>query len=84
MEWFVARGCELKIQEDLRVFPVSDDSSDVIAVFERALSGCDLRLGTKIEEVVATDGAFGVRFEGGSERFDAVVVATGGSAYSKT
>ncbi len=33
-EWFESHGVPLKIQEDLRVFPVSDDGRDVVGVFE--------------------------------------------------
>lgn len=33
-EWFESHGVPLKIQADLRVFPVSDDGRDIVWVFE--------------------------------------------------
>jgi predicted Rossmann fold flavoprotein len=84
-EWFADHGCPVKVAEDLRVFPVSDRGGDVVAVFERILRGADLRLGAKVSSVARLpDGQFSVAADGGSEVFDAVVVATGGQAYSQT
>lgn len=94
-EWFESRGCPIKMQEDLRAFPKSDEGSDVVAVFERILARAeaDVRLGRKVVGIrVLSDGKFAVS-SGSSgvspsdvseERFDAVVIATGGAAYSKT
>ncbi len=88
-EWFESQGCPIKIQDDSRAFPVSDKSSDVIAVFERLLATSDFRLGSKVVSVRRIpDGRFelAVSKDGriSEERFDAVVVATGGAAYAKT
>ncbi len=33
-EWFEAHGVPLKIQEDMRVFPISDDGNDIVGVFQ--------------------------------------------------
>ena len=33
-EWFESHGVPLKIQPDMRVFPVSDDGRDIVGVFE--------------------------------------------------
>ncbi len=33
-EWFESHGVPLKIQDDLRVFPVSDDGRDIVGIFE--------------------------------------------------
>lgn len=33
-EWFEAHGVPLKIQEDMRVFPVSDDGRDIVGIFQ--------------------------------------------------
>lgn len=80
-EWLSERGCSTYLQDDFRVFPVSDSAEDVVAVFERALSGADLRFGVRVSSIsVNPDGTFSVD----GETFDAVVLSTGGSAYSKT
>jgi predicted flavoprotein YhiN len=34
-DWFESHGVPLKVQEDLRVFPVSDDGYDIVDLFER-------------------------------------------------
>lgn len=96
-EWFESHGCPVKIQEDLRAFPVSDKGADVVAVFERVLSKArtDLRLGCKVVSVSSASDGFEIVSErkGASEsepperkaeRFDAVIIATGGAAYSQT
>ena len=33
-EWFESHGVPLKIQDDLRVFPISNDGKDIVGVFE--------------------------------------------------
>ncbi len=33
-EWFESHGVSVKIESDMRVFPVSDDGKDVVRVFE--------------------------------------------------
>lgn len=96
-EWFESHGCPIKMQDDLRAFPVSDKGSDVVAAFERVLSKArtDSRLGSKVVSVSKVPDGFEIIFERKgvseseaperkTERFDAVVVATGGAAYSKT
>ncbi|MEY4723296.1 MAG: hypothetical protein RLZZ324_809 [Candidatus Parcubacteria bacterium] len=36
--WFVSHGVPLKCEEDLRVFPVSDDGHDIVHAFDRVLA----------------------------------------------
>lgn len=38
-EWFELQGVPLKCEDDLRVFPVSDDGHDIVRVFEDLFSG---------------------------------------------
>jgi predicted Rossmann fold flavoprotein len=42
--WFEARGVPLKCEEDLRVFPQSDDGHDVVKAFEKIFK----QYGTKL------------------------------------
>jgi predicted Rossmann fold flavoprotein len=84
-EWFAQNGCPLKIEDDLRAFPVSDKGGDVVAVFERILAkaGTDLRLKTKVLSVLrADDGSFLVESEGRSwvAVVSAEVTVSGGGA----
>lgn len=50
-QWFEQHGVPLKIEKDGRVFPVSNNGKDVVAVFERMFESSPnvhLRLGEKI------------------------------------
>lgn len=88
MELLEKEGCRLKTERGQRVFPVSDKSSDVI----RALSSCLDRLGVKVhlrreaESLLTEEGrCVGLRLKDGrEERFDRVIVATGGLSYPTT
>ena len=82
-------GCPLKTERGQRVFPVSDKSSDVIRAFSRCLDrlGVKVHLGEEVEDLLAEDGrCAGIRLKKGGrqERFDRVIVATGGLSYPAT
>lgn len=83
MKWFEDRGVQLKIEEDGRVFPVSNESRDIANALERAAFDAgvriELRLGVKSIEVVPDNG-FRVTTDKNQTLFArSVVVATGGS-----
>ena len=42
--WFEDHGVPLKIEEDLRVFPQSDDGHDVVGAFERLFLDSNVRV----------------------------------------
>src|SRR5688572_11522208 len=42
--WFEERGVPLKIEEDLRVFPQSDNGADVVGVFEALFARSNVRI----------------------------------------
>lgn len=37
-DWFEKKGVKLKVESDLRVFPVSNKSADVVSIFEKKIS----------------------------------------------
>lgn len=92
MDFFEKAGCPLKTERGERVFPVSDHSSDVI----KALAGRLKELSVEVvlhtcveallwEEIGEKKRIKGVRLQnGGEERADAVIVATGGLSYAST
>ena len=51
MHWFEKRGVPLKIEEDGRVFPVSDSSASIINALSSAAknAGVEVHLGTKVQ-----------------------------------
>lgn len=88
MDFFEKNGLPIKVERGNRVFPVSDHSSDVIAILQKVLKekGVKVSLHTEVEEILASDGfAAGVQLKDGTKLFaDAVVVATGGFSYQTT
>jgi predicted Rossmann fold flavoprotein len=81
-------GCPTKVERGMRVFPVSDHSSDVTRALQRRMErlGVEIRLYTCVESLLWEDGVCtGVRLANGKElAADAVVVATGGCSYPST
>lgn len=88
MELLRQAGCPLKTERGERVFPVSDHSSDILAALSRLLcqSGVEVRLHTKVEEVLVRDDCVtGVLLSDGKRiEAEAVVLATGGMSYPST
>lgn len=84
--WFEAHGVPLKCEEDLRVFPVSNDGHDVVAAFERVFAAHDVRVHLKDSvHTLSHDGAqFTVHATSGTYSCDAVIITTGGNAYRHT
>ena len=83
MEWFTDRGVDLKIEEDGRVFPVSNQSSTIanclLEFAERAGVQFHMKSSAKKVEPLE-DGGFHVVFDSGETQvFDRVLLATGSS-----
>lgn len=84
-EWFELHGAILKEESDQRVFPVSDDGSDIVAVFERIFR--DPRITVHCNEAVVEiikDDNFRLVTKEKSYMFDTLVITTGGNAYRRT
>lgn len=86
-EWFEAHGVPLKIEDDLRVFPVSDDGHDVVNAFERLFAQSHVKIlhshaATRVEK---RDEKFVVHFKTQEPLIiDRLVLTTGGQAYRHT
>ena len=63
MEWFETRGVELKIEEDGRVFPVSNSSQSIIDCLENHAKrlGVKVKLNTKVASIEAFGETFHVK-----------------------
>ena len=82
VEWFENRGVKLKAEEDGRMFPTSDDSQTIIVCLmsDARKYGVKILTKTKVDAVVPEadgGGRLSIRKES-PEKFDAVVIATGG------
>ncbi|MCB0272841.1 MAG: NAD(P)/FAD-dependent oxidoreductase [Bdellovibrionales bacterium] len=80
VQWFEKRGVALKVEEDGRMFPVTDSSETIIACLEKeALAlGCKLHKNFFIESIVKKTFGFALNSRSG-ETFEAdkVLLATG-------
>jgi predicted Rossmann fold flavoprotein len=82
-KWFRERGVVLKVEEDGRMFPVSDSSQTVIDCFlgEAGRLGVELRSKTGVESIKPNaQGGFGLELSDKSESFSCgkVLIASGG------
>ena len=80
-------GVPTKTERGQRVFPVSDKSSDILKALRETVQKekVRVRLNTKVTGLIIQDSAVtGIRTREGTERFDAIVLATGGLSYPST
>jgi predicted Rossmann fold flavoprotein len=85
-DWFEAHGVPLKIENDNRVFPQSNDGHDVVKIFEDLFesNNADLHLLAGVTEVLKQDDGFLVKTNNEEYVVDAVILTTGGNAYRHT
>ncbi|MBS4882313.1 MAG: NAD(P)/FAD-dependent oxidoreductase [Peptoniphilus harei] len=81
--YFEELGLPLKVERGNRVFPLSDKSSDVIKAYEKKLKdlGVKVHLNFEIKSIEKVGEKFILN---GREKFDKVVIATGGISYKLT
>ena len=86
--FFEEAGIPLKVERGQRVFPVSDQSKDIVNALRRKLQQLhvDLWLNTTAKEILVEDGrAVGVQLLNGHKLYaEHIVVATGGASYPGT
>lgn len=83
---FETHGVPLKQEEDGRIFPVSDDGKDIVAVFEQLFGqrGVQMHLKERVQTIARSAQWFQITTDKHAYTFDAVVVTTGGNAYAHT
>jgi len=85
--WFEAHGVPLKIEEDLRVFPQSDDGHDVVGAFVRLFEDSNVRVLLKRRVVRVERAGEGYRLhfkDGQTLEADRLILTTGGQAFRQT
>ena len=84
--FFESQGVPLKVERGRRVFPESDKAEDIVKAMVNACKTAGVKIKTgRIREIIVEDGkAVGVRYDGGQDRADAVIIATGGKSYPGT
>ena len=81
VEWFEQRGVPIKAEKDGRMFPVSDQSQSIInALLKEADShGVEIAMHQPVLHLEHKNEKIHLSFKEGTEAFDRVIVATGGS-----
>ena len=79
MGWFEERGVPLKIQEDMRVFPVSDNSMDIVEclIRENQKNYHTISLSEAVKSVKKVSDGFEITTTKSTYQFDRVVFAPG-------
>lgn len=90
-QWFEEHGVPLKLEKDMRVFPVSNKGRDVVAVFEKLFAEKGVLVHFKEGAQKIDFGSspewqtsFVVKTNVDEYVFDMVVLTTGGNAYAHT
>jgi predicted flavoprotein YhiN len=81
-EWFEHRGVELKVENDGRMFPITDSSQTILDTLRLAAAkaGVDIRLRQNVKQIEKTNNVFEVCYKDDTkENFDRVILATGSS-----
>lgn len=87
MEFFENKGTKLKTEEDLRVFPFSDNGKDVVGTFEEIFKNTNTKvlLSKQVEDISKKNDKFKITFSNGeSLEIDKIIITTGGQAYKIT
>ena len=82
MEWFENRGIPLKIEEDNRVFPVSNSSQTIVdCLMENAKNaGVTIRLNQKVESISTIDSGYKIITDKQEFIADKLLIATGSNS----
>ncbi len=78
--WFAERGVELKIEDDGRMFPVTDSSQTIIDCFLKEIDkyNIDIRYQTAVESITPSDNGFKLQLQNGEITGENLIIATGG------
>lgn len=79
--WFADRGIELKIEDDGRMFPVTDDSQTIIDCFLKEIqqNNIEIIFNTKVESIEKMNECFELITSENSYNCNNLIITTGGS-----
>jgi predicted Rossmann fold flavoprotein len=80
--WYNERGVELKVEDDGRMFPITDNSSTIAECLKKAASdaGVEVRLGAIVKSISRNEvNDFVLTLRESQEEFRAVVITSGSS-----
>jgi len=78
--WFADRGVELKIEDDGRMFPSTDDSQTIIDCFLNEIEkyNIDVRYQAPVEKIEPLERGFNIKTNNGLYTSDNIIIAAGG------
>jgi predicted Rossmann fold flavoprotein len=82
VKWFESRGVKLKVEEDGRMFPVTDNSQSIIdcLMVEAEKLGVLVKTGAHITALEKSGKDFSLKFtDDNAKNVDRIIIATGGS-----
>jgi len=84
-EWFETHRLPLKTEEDLRVFPKSNQGEDVVKILKQNLGSTEVHYNEAIQSLTRETSGFCITtIKDSYSNFDYLVLATGGQAYAQT
>ncbi len=86
-DWFVSHGVPLKCEADNRVFPISNNGQDIVAVFENIFRKYNTKVLFKhvVQKIEKKDKYFIIHSQNQADlKVDKVVLTLGGQAYRQT
>ncbi len=88
MDFFQSRGLSLKVERQLRVFPVTDSSSSIVGVLDKELAQQKVKsiFKSEVKDILIKDGQVKGLYLANAEFIpcDKIILATGGATYSFT
>jgi len=83
LQWFESRGVKLKVEDDGRIFPVTDDSQTIIDILWKEVNrlGITVSLSTEVSSLSQiNEGKWQITIKKTkqTESYDAIIVTTGG------
>ncbi len=86
-EWFEAHGLPLKVEAGNRAFPVSEQASDVVALFASLIKELNVKVevGVSVTDLVVENGSvIGLKTSKGHYSASSYILATGGLSHPDT
>lgn len=87
VDWFIDHGVPLHCEEDMRIFPISNQGKDIVKVFEKLFSQTNTKLlfTHNVQAVKKQAAGFMVEFKDQPAiQVDKVILTLGGQAYRQT
>jgi len=80
IHWFESRGVDLKVEQDGRMFPVSDDSQTIIDCLLKEANrlGVEIKKSCGVKSILPKVPGFKLDTDEGSFEMDKLIIATGG------